>query len=242
MKKYIFTFLFLSVILIAATLLAACNANTQQQSKSLSEQRAESDTILAFQGIRISEPLDSARYFALVNNRPVKLYREDKTSFAFSDVILNGACNVGYPGDVVHSLCLKGNIDKYYDFLSFICLYEESYGCFSYYQRLNQNDEKMGTFYIGKISKLNEKPWTRMDAVSDFIEHAESSLYKYIFVWEWNNQTIVLSYNPNETLQNSSVSYFDTGFAERQAEEETQKMLKDAEERDIEKARKQQQI
>lgn len=223
-------------------LLAACNTNIQQQSKSLSQQRAESDTILAFQGIIISEPLDSVRYLELINNRPIKLYREDKTSFTFSDVIINGVNNVGYPGDVVHSLSLKGDIGKFYDFLSFVCMYEESYGCFSYYQRLNQNDKKMGTFYIGEISELNKKPWTRMDAVSDFIEHAESNLYKYIFVWEWNNQTIVLSYNPSDTLQNSSVSYFDTGFAERQAEEETMKMLKEAEERDIEKAREQQQI
>ena len=206
----------------------------------MAEIRAESDTTLAFQGIKIGEQLDSARYAELIGNGPIILYDKDKKAFTMTSVAINDA--VTYPGEIVHSLLLEGNIDKYYDFLSFICLYEESYGCFSYYQRLKQDGEKMGTFPIGKISSLTGKPYTRMDAVSDFIKFNDSNLYRYDFIWEWNNQTIVLSFNPKQSQLNSSVKYLDTGYSQRQAEEEVQQMLKDAEERKINAARNKQQI
>lgn len=220
--------------------IVSCSSNSKQQGKSLSEQRAETDTVLAFQGIRISDPLDSAKYAQLISNGPITLYDKDKNSFTMTNLVIND--NVVYPGDVVHSLCLKGNIEKYYDFLSFICLYEESYGCFSFYQRLKQDGEKMGTFPIGKISSLSGEPYTRMDAVSDFIKYNESNTYKYDFIWEWNNQTIILSFNPQISPLNSSVTYLDTGYSQRQAEEEVNKMLKEAEEREINEAREKQQI
>lgn len=232
MKKY----LFVAII----TFIAACNSNTQQKVKSASERRAETDTTLIFQGIKIAEPLDSACYAELISNGPIKLYRKDGSSFTFTHLTIND--DIIYPGEIVHSLCIEGRIDKFYDFLSFICLYEESYGCFSYYQRLKQNGEKMGTFPIGKVSKLSGKAWTRTDAVSDFVEYGDSPQYKYDFIWEWNNQTIKLSYNPSTTQLNSSVTYFDTGFADREAEEYTQQMLKESEERQVEEARSRQQI
>lgn len=228
------------ILLSLAVIFASCSQKSNQQGNSLAEQRAETDTILAFQGIRISEPLDSARYAELIGNGAIVLYDKDKNAFTMTNVVING--DVAYPGDIVHSLSLKGYIEKYYDFLSFICLYEESYGCFSYYQRLKQDGEKMGTFPIGKVSSLSGKPYTRMDAVSDFIKFNDTNLYRYDFIWEWNNQTIVLSFNPQSSQLNSSVTYFDTGFSQRQAEEEVQQMLKDAEERDIDAARNKQQI
>ncbi len=227
-----------SIYIILLGILVACN-NPKQQGKSLAEERAETDTILAFQGIKISEPLDSSLYAKLTENGPIILYDKDKNSFALTSVTIND--NVAYPDEVVHSLCLKGNFGKYYDFLSFICLYEESYGCFSYYQRLKQNGEKMGTFPIGKISQRSGEPWTRMDAISDFVQYGDTDQYKYDFVWEWRNQTIILSYNPQYN-PNSSVTYLDTGYEQRQAEEEVQKMLKDAKEREIDAARSRQQI
>ena len=234
MKKILFLFVL--------TLLYACSSNTQQQTPSSSELRAETDTILAFQGIRISEPLDSLGYAYLMNNRPYKLYRKDKSSVTLSDFVINGTFNIANLGDTIHTLSLKGYQAHYHDFLTYICLYEDSYGCFSYYQRLNQNDESMGTFPIGKISKLSGKPYERMDAMTDFVKYGDSHLYKYNFVWEWNNQTIVLSYNPNITLLNSSITYFDKGYADKKEEQELQKRLKKAEEKKIEESLQKQQI
>lgn len=234
MKKVLFLFVL--------TLLYACSSNTQQQTPSSSELRAETDTILAFQGIRISEPLDSLGYAYLMNNRPYKLYRKDKSSVTLSDFVINGTFNIANLGDTIHTLSLKGYQAHYHDFLTYICLYEDSYGCFSYYQRLNQNDESMGTFPIGKISKLSGKPYERMDAMTDFVKYGDSHLYKYNFVWEWNNQTIVLSYNPNITLLNSSITYFDKGYADKKEEQELQKRLKKAEEKKIEESLQKQQI
>ena len=99
----------------------------------------------------------------------------------------------------------------------------------------------MGTFPIGKISQRSGEPWTRMDAISDFVQFGDSDQYKYDFVWEWRNQTIILSYNPQYN-PNSSVTYLDTGYDQRQAEKEVKKMLKEAREREIDAARKRQQI
>lgn len=227
--------------IITGLLLVSCNSN-KQQGKSLSEQRAERDTVLVFQGIRISEPLDSACLANLMNSRPITLYDRTKDAYTFTSVSINGESSLIYPGETVHSLCLMGQIDKFYDYLSFIGLYEDKYGCFSYYQRLNQDNESMGLIPIGKVSQQSGKTWTRQDAINDFLEYAQSDNYQYIFVWEWKNQKIVLSYNPNQMQLNSSVAYYDTGYELRHAEEETQKMLKDAEEREIEEARSQQQI
>ena len=230
------------LFLFVLILLYACNSNTEQQSLLLSEQRAKTDTILAFQGIRISEPLDSLGYAYLMNNRPYKLYRKDKSSITLSDFVINGTFNIANLGDTIHILSLRGYQAHYHDFLTYICLYEDSYGCFSYYQRLNQNDESMGTFPICKMSKLSGKPYERMDAMTDFVKYGDSHLYKYNFVWEWNNQTIVLTYNPNISFLNSSITYFDKGYADKEAEQKLQKQLKKAKEKEIEESLNKQQI
>ncbi len=230
-----------SICILAVLFLAACNPRSQQNEKSFSQQRAETDTVLAFQGIRISEPLDFARYEELINNLPVILYRENRDSFTFPTILINGLNNA-QPGDIVHSLSIYGQIDKYYDYLSFFCMYEDNYGCFSFYKRFNQNDECMGTFHIGEKSKYSDKTWTRQDAVNDFLEYGNSSSYKFLFVWEWKNQTIILSYNPRETFSNHSVTYLDKGYAQRKDEEERKQRLKDAEERQIDDAIRRQQI
>ena len=206
------------------------------------EKRTKTDTTLVFQGIKISEPLDSAMYADLMNSRPITLYDRTKDAYTFTVVSINGESNLIYPGETVHSLCLLGQIDKYYDYISLIGLYEDKYGCFSYYQRLNQDNESMGLIPIGKENQLRGKAYTRQDAMNDFLEYAKSDTYWYLFVWEWKNQKIVLSFNPKHLQLNSSVTYDDTGYELRHAEEETQKMLKDAEERKIEEARNKQQI
>ena len=228
--------------IVAVLFLASCESRRQQVGNSFTEKRAKTDTTLVFQGIRISEPLDSAKYADLMNSYPITLYDRNKDAYIFTDVLINDESNLTYPGEVVHSLCLMGQIDKFYNYLCFIGLYEDKYGCFSYYLRFNQNDERMGSFPIGKVNQLSGKAWTRQDAIGDFLEYAQSDTYKYIFVWEWKNQSIELSFNPNLPQLNSSVTYRDTGFELRHAEEETQKMLKDAEEREIEKTRSKQQI
>lgn len=163
-------------------------------------------------------------------------------AFTFTDLTINDDYVTTYPGEEVHTLCLKGSIEKYWDFLSFVCLYEENYDCFSYYQRLNPEGKRMGSFPIGKVSTLTGKPYERKDAVSDFVKYAGSSHYTFDFVWEWNNQTIVLTYDNGIQHLNSTVTYSDTGFADRQAEEEVQRMLQESEQRDIEDARSRQQI
>lgn len=99
-----------SIYIILLGILVACN-NPKQQGKSLAEERAETDTILAFQGIKISELLDSALYAKLTENGPIILYDKDKNSFALTTVTIND--NVAYLDEVVHSLCLKGNFGKY---------------------------------------------------------------------------------------------------------------------------------
>lgn len=228
--------------IVAVCFIVSCDSRKQQAGSSLTEKRAKTDTTLVFQGIRISEPLDSAKYADLMNSCPITLYDRTKGAYVFTEILINEESNLAYQGEVVHSLCLKGQIDKFYNYLSFIGLYEDKYGCFSYYQRLNQNDEKMGSFFIGKESQQSGKAWTRQDAINDFLEYAQSDTYQFFFVWEWKNQKIVLYFNPKLMQLNSSVTYYDTGYELRHAEEETQKMLKDAEERKIEEARSQQQI
>ena len=229
-----------ALYLLSMLFLVACNPRLQQQEKSLSEQRAETDTVLAFQGIRISEPLDSARYYELVKDLPVKLYTESKDEFTFDIVQINDG--TAYPGDIVHRLSLQGNVDKSYNFLHLIGLYVDNYGDFSYYQRLDQEGEAMGTFPLGEKSELSGKPWTYQDAMNDFMEHWNSTLYQFVFVWEWKNQSVILLYNPHELSLNSSVIYLDDGFTTRQAEEKRKQRLKEAEERQIEEAIKRQQI
>lgn len=228
------------LLLFAVFLLAACNGKGPK--KTLTEQRAETDTTLVFQGIRIGEQLDSVHYSEFLKSFPVKLYDEDKKSFLLTDVAINDEDGFFSPGDVVHSLCMMGRIEKYWDFLSFICLYEESYDCFSYFLRVNQAGERMGSLTVGEKSELSGKAWTRMDAIDDLLRFGESEEYTFYYVWEWNNQSIALSFHPGDSPLNVSVTYTDEGFAARQAEKEAQQRQKDSKDREIEKARKRQQI
>jgi len=220
--------------------LIACNPRLQHKEKSLSEQRAETDTVLAFQGVRISEPLDSVRYHELVKDLPVKLYTKNKDEFTFDIVKINDG--TAYYGDIVHRLYLQGNVDRSYKFITLIGLYVDNYGDFSYYQRLDQEGEAMGTFPLGEKSELSGKPWTYQDAMNDFMDHWYSTSYQFVFVWEWKNQSVVLSYKPHEISLNSSVTYLDDGFTARQTEKEREQRLKEADERKIEEVLKHQQI
>lgn len=234
MKKILY------IIMALATL--SCNNNRNGQEKGLCELRAEKDTVLAFQGIKISEPLDSIKYEEVRSSIPITLYDKDNKAFKFTSMSINNSEYATYPGVTVEKICLLGQIDKYWDFLSLICLYEDSYGCFSYLKRYNQKGETMGSFPIGKVSQLTGKPWTRMDAVSDLIEYGESSLYEFTIVWEWKNQSIILYYNPGSSILNTTILYENVGFEQRQANEEKQKMLQESEQEKINNARRNQQI
>ena len=265
------------IITLATILLISCNEKTQLET-SFIEQRAETDTIISFQGIKVSEPLDSALYSELVNNCPIVLYNKSKKALTFTEIVINGEYDPAFPGDIthsvsfdedtkgvlgslvsdpvlgsfvidpvtpgeiVHSLSLQSAFDNYLSIIDIISLYQEKYGSFSYYLRLKQEKKKMGSFPIGEMSEVKGRPYKQIDAFSDFVEYVKSTRYKFIFVWEWNNQSIVISYNPDESELNTTISYLDTGYATRHAEEELEKAQKEEDERRIEEAYNHQQI
>ena len=142
-------------------------------------------------------------------------------------------------GDTVHSICLQGYLGKELDFFGLISLYEESYGSFSYYKRLSQKNETLCTMKIGEMRDPNGAPYKKIDAISDLYKSFGD---KYMFVWEWRNQSLVLSYNPSESSLNTTISYLDTGYATRQAEIDKKQKQKEDEEQQIDKLREHQQI
>ena len=234
MKKY---FLIFYVVI-----LTACVSSTPS---SLTDQRAQTDTILAFQGIKISEPIDSVLYSKLIKSFPVKLYDSDRKEYIMTEMNINGRYRVEPSQEIVHSLCLKGKLNDALNnssFLGFVSLYEEHYGPFSYYQRLNRDGEIMGSFPVGDNGELTCEPGKLNDALTDFIEYKDSKQYKYNFVWEWNNQSIILSYYLDDSLSNASVTYLDTGYAVRKAEIEKMKEQKEEEDMKVDKALENQQI
>ena len=233
------------VCLFFLSIIFSCSAGNVQKGETEAEIRAKKDTALSFQGIMLGEPLDTARYSELWNGLPLKLYTSNNEELNFTKFSVDTLAS-WTDSHNVNGINISNDETQPFYTMSIVALYEEQYGCFSYYERRKlSTNESSGILRIGENNPRTNKPYIRIDAVNSFFENRQlldADDYVYDFVWEWNNQSIIVRSMPRLSGHRSSVYYVNRGYKQRMEEQEALKKEKQEEENRKTEAKAKQQI
>lgn len=207
---------------ICVLLVVACAAKHKENVLlALVDNRAHADTTLVFQGITIGAPYDSAKVEAMMSAMPMTLvYNNQKYAFKrFSaEATRSGVCTDKYEVVGVDTDYLSD-----FDFFGLVRLYMESYGEPSYFTLGTKHLTTIGTYHIGTLDEVSQKPFQAQDAINMIMEDHDDS-HEFLFVWEWKNQSIYLRHTRKLSIASfTTITYWNTGADARKAEEAKKK-------------------
>lgn len=241
MKKLFYIFI--------SIMICSCAGNNTKEEKSIAKLRAEKDTTLVFQGIEIGKPLDTAKFNALFNSMPMKLYNSKKEEFVFDHISVDTVASWS-DNKCVYDISVRNDDTSEFFIVNLISMYEEKYGCFSYYEAKKHFIESGDIMRMGDPNiEKGEGVYQRIDAINKYFETRhllDGDDFMYSFVWEWKNRHIRISCCPAGALRGTTIVYFNDGFEQRvkESKEKEAADLKKQKEKNIliEEARSKQQI
>lgn len=231
---------------ILTILLAGCSSNKIDNSLlELVENRAQSDTTLVFQGFVIGTPIDSAKVDSMSQSMPIVIVTSNNDKFEFDHFAAEGNRD-GISTENYEVISVSNDRINDIDFISLVRLYMESYGEPSYFSIIQNHIERIGHHTIGKIYEPSKVSFDAQSAINMILEDHEEK-HEFLFVWEWKNQSIYLRHTRKlSILPFTTISYWNTGAADRKAKEAKEKGSEDAkkaaEQKELEESRAKQQI